>query len=582
MCFSQPSLSALGITAGVLLTIGTVSTASGQQGLPQVINDTDYTLALPFYTGMPDFVIGLDDAGDLITTTFIYRPGDKVVTLFQGPDGSTAHIIAANSQGEVLGALDAPHTAPEHNGIPSLEEWERSEFLYDIHDKTYRPINLMRKGGPSNQLIQVVAFNNAHQFVTKDGYGTLELGPVGSSDPPAAETGVTPVHCPGSQADLLTGINNAGQIIGTCQVFDQASKRENRIGYVYNIATGKLDQIGTMSGGMAWPRSINDSGVILGGMGAYGLILKGSRLERLGSAGCTTFAISNHGDILGHCGPRLTISTQAGSAEPLVAKVFSGKYPGIDAAKDRALKVRMDRNPDLSKQRKPPLLDPNFPHPSGSVKLHGRYPMIGWIYYASKRAPDLACCYGGSAPSGGNIEQFGVANYLGFNSEGSWFESEGALYVWNAAKQSLIAPLYGPPAPLRLPDYPQAAATPPVQPNNPTPPAAPAAGTTPYADHPLITKEADGTFTLSYVLKNMGSMDGPRTYKVVRPRAEAVPFGIGMPELGPGNYGSWLWIGDGKDSGIAAMFHFDPSGVLTWAFLSPQVAASYLPSNQKN
>jgi hypothetical protein len=95
----------------------------------------------------------------------------------------------------------------------------------------------------------------------------------------------------------------------------------------------------------------------------------------------------------------------------------------------------------------------------------------------------------------------------------------------------------------------------------------------PYAENPAITRGADGTYWLSYTLKNFSPTDMAMKLKVARAASKAPFPGWPAPVLGPGNNGIWIWIGEGLQQGIALLFDLDPSGKLTWMFLPPQIAA---------
>jgi hypothetical protein len=44
---------------------------------------------------------------------------------------------------------------------------------------------------------------------------------------------------------------------------------------------------------------------------------------------------------------------------------------------------------------------------------------------------------------------------------------------------------------------------------------------------------------------------------------------------GPGDRGSWVWIGEGPQQGMAALFTLDVHENLTWTVLTPQSAKKY-------
>jgi hypothetical protein len=579
-----------------VLVFGVIDARAQQGGsAPAQLKYTNRLIPLPFGDIK---VVGLDDAGDLAMSNFVYRPGDKSIELFRAPDGSLANVLAMNSKGEIFGVLTKPSVRPDL--VPAAQyknATNRAFFVYDVRNKTYSPVNVFVGESHDIYANQMVAFNNQHQFVTQTGnYGTLPVGPPGTTSPPKEGGQGGQFTCPDRGNTLANSINDSGQISGVCQ-YTHSPQHASFEGFVYSIATGKVSLIRFSPGPPAITgAAINDSGLIavLASGGAYlydgrsflPIPFRGAGLGR-------HIAFGNHGDLVGLSQPPyVSISSPTDhTASQFVQALDKTNRSFLSAASDRARKRRDAESSSLELMKKTGILDPNFPHPMGVINLfgdeQGKVINIGLNQFGSANTDPrhLEWRYSGSQPE---IAYIGRAEYLGFDAEGSWFETENdhMPYIWNAKTQTIVSPLHPPAGPLKLPDpsedqaaaekqrEEQAAKQPPPETAPVTPPGIP------YAQNPLITREADGTYTLTYILRNFNGVDAtPMKFKVARPAPKAPNPGLPPPTIGPGNNGSWIWIGEGAQQSMAALFNLDPSGKLTWMFLPPQVAASYLPKH---
>ena len=98
-----------------------------------------------------------------------------------------------------------------------------------------------------------------------------------------------------------------------------------------------------------------------------------------------------------------------------------------------------------------------------------------------------------------------------------------------------------------------------------------------HTEDATIAFDNKGTCWLSFVVTRPKSADMGVKLKVSRPVAGAPEPGLPAAVLGPGASGSWIWIGEGGESGKAAMFSLDnAAGRVTWVVLTPQTAREYL------
>jgi hypothetical protein len=71
---------------------------------------------------------------------------------------------------------------------------------------------------------------------------------------------------------------------------------------------------------------------------------------------------------------------------------------------------------------------------------------------------------------------------------------------------------------------------------------------------------------LSFIVRRPDAADLAIKVKVTRPRTNAQ--GLHLPILGPGDRGSWVWIGKGAQQGMAVLFGLDAAESLTWIVLT--------------
>lgn len=549
--------------------------------------------------------IGVDDDGDIVGSEFVYRVGDRSVGFFKGPEGDPAKALAVNSKGEVLGSLIAPRV--NWNQVPPAQYKDAvnsSFFIYSLRDKSYSAVSVFPAEN-NNGYFSISVMNNKHEFVccgTRDlgiggpeaTYGKLAVGAPGSAAPPKEGITTKKFSCSEGRYINASSINNAGQVVGTCTRLRPSKGEAKSEGFIYETATGKMTYFSVPGAQDFRVTGINDTGTIAGvaiSIGhVNGFIRNSSGTFFLSGSRCLMFAqLTNRGDVVAGCRDGLSIASPPGLATPRSLDAFdaAAKAPFIGAAVERATAKRDEEASSPEKRKKTGMLDANFPHPRGTERLIGGLANpqpgyspygIGWEYRGLDSQPSVTYL---------NPR---AAEYLGFDAEGSWFRVDGIPYLWNAQTKTIVEPLHGPAGPLKLPDpsedqaaqerkYEEDSAKQQTQQQQTS---TPSAGSIPYAQNPVITKEADGTYSLSYILRNFNGVDAtPIKVKVARPGPKAPNPGLPPPTLGPGNNGSWIWIGDGPQTGMAALFNLDPSGQLTWMFLPPQVAAMYLPSAGK-
>lgn len=91
-----------------------------------------------------------------------------------------------------------------------------------------------------------------------------------------------------------------------------------------------------------------------------------------------------------------------------------------------------------------------------------------------------------------------------------------------------------------------------------------------------IAFDNEGTCWLSFVVVRPKAPDLGVKLKVTRPEAGSPEPGLPVAVLKPQGRGSWIWIGEGKERGGAALFTLDDGGHVTWVSLTPRIALEYL------
>lgn len=91
-----------------------------------------------------------------------------------------------------------------------------------------------------------------------------------------------------------------------------------------------------------------------------------------------------------------------------------------------------------------------------------------------------------------------------------------------------------------------------------------------------IAFDNEGTCWLSFVVMRPKASDLGVKLKVTRPEAGAPEPGLPAAVVGPQGRGSWIWIGEGDQKGMAALFTLAEDGHVTWTALTPRIAKKYL------
>ncbi len=91
-----------------------------------------------------------------------------------------------------------------------------------------------------------------------------------------------------------------------------------------------------------------------------------------------------------------------------------------------------------------------------------------------------------------------------------------------------------------------------------------------------IAFDNEGTCWLSFVVTLPKASDLGVKLKVSRPEAGSPEPGLPAAVIAPQGRGSWIWIGEGDQKGMAALFTLDEDGHVTWAALTPRIAREYL------
>jgi hypothetical protein len=91
-----------------------------------------------------------------------------------------------------------------------------------------------------------------------------------------------------------------------------------------------------------------------------------------------------------------------------------------------------------------------------------------------------------------------------------------------------------------------------------------------------IAFDNEGTCWLSFVVTRTKGSDLGVKLKVTRPEAGSPEPGLPAAVVGPQGRGSWIWIGEGDQKGMAALFTLDEDGHVMWVALTPRIALEYL------
>jgi hypothetical protein len=91
-----------------------------------------------------------------------------------------------------------------------------------------------------------------------------------------------------------------------------------------------------------------------------------------------------------------------------------------------------------------------------------------------------------------------------------------------------------------------------------------------------IAFDNEGRCWLSFVVTRPKLADLGVKLKVTRPEAGSPEPGLPAAVVGPQGRGSWIWIGEGDQKGMAALFTLAEDGHVTWVALTPRIALEYL------
>jgi probable HAF family extracellular repeat protein len=220
---------------------------------------------------------------------FIYKAGK--FTLIDGPlpTHDSTHAVAINNRGQILihqDAADGPHY-----------------FLYDPSAKTFRPVSMSGKlavgGAAAFRLTQITGLNDKGQIAgfVQNGAGVRgmpALGAPGSLVAPASGGVFSVVGCPAKPIMLTGGINNYGEVAGSCEGGKTGfiAKRDGTTTTFVPPAPRWL-----FNNGMG----INDAGDVVGfsNMNSHetGFLYKKGQLTQLPNLGARE--INNHGQVVG-------------------------------------------------------------------------------------------------------------------------------------------------------------------------------------------------------------------------------------------------------------------------------------------
>lgn len=96
-------------------------------------------------------------------------------------------------------------------------------------------------------------------------------------------------------------------------------------------------------------------------------------------------------------------------------------------------------------------------------------------------------------------------------------------------------------------------------------------------DAGTIAFDNQGTCWLSFVVVRPKGKEVGVKLKVARPEAGSPEPGLPKAVIAPQGRGSWIWIGEGHERGMAALFTLDADGHVAWISLTPRIALEYLP-----
>ena len=190
---------------------------------------------------------------------FIYENG--TFTILTGPlfKGEFTSAVAINNRGQILIAQD-----PQSSGTAI------QYFLYDTAQRTFRPVSpFVQIAGVPNKvrLIPITGFNDQEQFVGNfsvgnrqyGGYGTLSIGPAGSTKAPIEPGNFTRIECPEGRSMNATSISNHAQITGSCEPMP---RQPGRRGFLYG--NGSVTLFDFPGAELTRGNSINDAGAVVG------------------------------------------------------------------------------------------------------------------------------------------------------------------------------------------------------------------------------------------------------------------------------------------------------------------------------
>jgi len=241
----------------------------------------------------------INDAGTVVGTTyidsvdsahrhaFIYKGGK--FSLVDGPASSPGATrgVAINNQGQALILQDAPDG--------------RHYFLYQVGSGVYRPVSLdgkLSEAGPILfHLTEITGINDKDEIAGFVGSGTgvrgtPAIGAPGSPLPPATGGVYTIVSCPTGPTLRTGGINNSGDVVGSCGKTAFIAKQDGTV-----VTFAGHPTMWMFNNGLG----INDAGVVAGfsavGSRMNGFIYKDQQLTDLPTL--APYSINNRGQIVG-------------------------------------------------------------------------------------------------------------------------------------------------------------------------------------------------------------------------------------------------------------------------------------------
>jgi uncharacterized membrane protein len=225
----------------------------------------------PERTGLGDFyhtvvdVRSINDAGVAVGSVMAnqyFATGfvevNEKFTFVSGPlyKGQYTAAIAINNRGQVLVSQDPQNTSPVRY------------FVYDIAQRTFSPIGFFAQvaGIPDKVRVALTGFNDSGQFVGSfgfhgklhAGYGTLVVGPAGTTDIPAEPGSFTQIACPNGKDMMAQSINNRMQITGACGDLPYGASS----GFIFS--NGQVKLFSYPGAELTRGNSINDAGAVAG------------------------------------------------------------------------------------------------------------------------------------------------------------------------------------------------------------------------------------------------------------------------------------------------------------------------------